>query len=81
MCASSKFDERAKDETVLLITPISPFKTIREGMDMPIRGIISVQGQFIRVSTTLFSLFFGYRRSFNKPGHAGKLHVKSDMIF
>lgn len=53
MCAPHlNLTKEQTDKAVLLITPTSPSKTIREALDMPITGIISVQGQVIRVSTT-----------------------------
>eukprot|EP00105_Crassostrea_gigas_P038820 XP_019922968.1 PREDICTED: uncharacterized protein LOC105328767 [Crassostrea gigas] len=49
MCAPHlNLTKEQTDKAVLLITPTSPSKTIREALDMPIRGIISVQGQVIR---------------------------------
>ncbi|XP_065927023.1 uncharacterized protein [Magallana gigas] len=49
MCAPHlNLTKEQTDKAVLLITPTSPSKTIREALDMPIRGILSVQGQVIR---------------------------------
>lgn len=58
MCAPPlNLTKEQTDRAVLLITPTSPSKTIREALDMPIRGIISVQGHIIRVSTNYTRTF------------------------